>query len=328
MNEHATDIDSLKRMEEILKQVETKGIKSLTSENLLEFGRLYRRVVAALADARSQGVSDTQITYLNQLASRAYAHLYVAESKPWPSVRRFFTREFPETFRRNLPFILVSFAICLVASIFAYVEVAHDPGKADTVLGAGAADMADSIAERHTGNKDWMPEELRPIMSSFIITNNVRVAILAFATGILLGLGTVIVLLYNGLMLGVISAVVNSRSSDVILSFWGFVTPHGVIELPAIFIAGGAGLMLGWALICPGDYTRGDALKLAARDASRLMLGVASMLVVAGLTEGLFSPSMIPNSMKLIVAGMLAVVEFTYLFTGGRKRSSESTAAG
>lgn len=302
----------------MLDQIESKGLSSLNSDDLLDFGHLYRRVVSALSKARSAGIDDAQIEYLNQLASRAYGHIYVSEPKGWPSIRKFFAEEFPQTFRRNLAFILIAFLITLGAAIFAGDQVRRDPGKADTVLGQGAGEMADSIAERHTGKKNWMPEEERPLMSSFIMSNNIRVSILAFATGIAAGLGTIFFLFYNGLMLGVIGAVVNSRGLNVALSFWGFVAPHGVIELTAIFIAGGAGLMLGWALLNPGDYTRGDALKLAGRQAFTLMIGVGAMLVVAGLIEGFFSPSMVPYQLKLIVAAVVGTVEFMYLFMAGR----------
>ncbi len=328
MPQETANQDGFARLEQMLGQVEHHGLNSLPSDDLLEFGHMYRRVLSALSKARSQGVNDAQIAYLNQLASRAYAHIYVAEPKGWPSVRRFFTEEFPQTFRRNLLFIFISFAVCAGAALFAYAQVQRDPGKADVVFGPGAGQMADAIAERHTGSKDWMPEEARPIMSSFIMQNNIRVCIMEFATGILAGIGTLYLLAYNGLMLGVVGAVVNSRDISVILSFWGFVAPHGVIELLAIFIAGGAGLILGWALINPGEYTRGDALKLAGREAFKLMLGVAAMLVVAGLIEGFFSPSMIGEEFKLTVAVMITALEAMYFGMAGRKPEVRSAECG
>lgn len=324
MTQETTNHNDFKQLEQMIEQVEKHGLRSLPSDDLLELGHQYRRVLSALSKARSHGVNDLQIAYLNQLASRAYAHIYVAESKGWPSIRRFFTEEFPQTFRRNLLFIFISFAVCVGAALFAYAHVQRDPGKADVVLGPGSGQMADMIAQRHTGGQDWMPEEMRPIMSSYIMQNNIRVCILAFATGILAGVGTLYLLFYNGLMLGVVGAVVNSRDLSVALSFWGFVAPHGVIELLAIFISAGAGLMLGWAVVNPGEYTRGEALKLAGREAFKLMLGVAAMLVIAGLIEGFFSPSMIPEEFKLTVAVMLAALEVMYFGMAGRTRPVRS----
>ncbi|MHB0913117.1 MAG: stage II sporulation protein M [Armatimonadota bacterium] len=310
--------DGFERLEQILSKVEKSGLKSLSSEELLALGPLYRRVVSALSEARTHAVDDARIASLNHLASRAYSYIYVAEPKGWPSVRKFFSVEFPQTFRRNLHFIAVSFLISLLAMLFAYGVVSRDEGKAEVVFGPGALELIDQIAERHTGHRNWMPEEARPMMSSFIMANNIRVAAIAFAGGALVGLGTLWILYYNGLMLGVITAAIATRSPEVIQGFWAFVAPHGVIELPAIFISGGAGLMLGWAIICPGERTRADALKLAGREAGKLLLGVAAMLVVAGIIEGFFSPSMLPNQLKLAMALMLAFTEGAYLFRAGR----------
>ncbi|MCX6345209.1 MAG: stage II sporulation protein M [Armatimonadetes bacterium] len=315
------DMDSFKRLEDLLERIEKHGLRSLNSEEVLKFGPLYRRAVSALSVARSQGVDDARIQYLNGLVSRAYGHVYVAAPKGWPSLRKFFTIEFPQSFRRNLQFILVSLLISLIGAFFAWGVVARDVGKADVVFGAGATNTIDEIAARHEGNKNWMPEEARPIMSSYIITNNIKVAAGAFALGITAGIGTIIILFYNGLMLGVVGAGVASRGTHVAMGFWSFVAPHGIIELPAIFIAGGAGLLLAWAILNPGQRTRSAALKLAGREAFKLMLGVAAMLLVAGIIEGFVSPSMLPNIIKLIIGAMIGAAEFSYLFFAGRKAS-------
>ena len=150
--------------------------------------------------------------------------------------------------------------------------------------------------------------------------NNVKVTMIAFATGIAAGVGTFMILFYNGLMLGVVGAAVAARGPHVAWGFWSFVAPHGVIELTAIFIAGGAGLMLGWAVLSPGEYTRSTALKLVGREAFKLMLGVASMLLVAGIVEGFLSPSMLPNAVKLSCAAVLGTALYSYLFMAGKKQ--------
>lgn len=320
MNRHADDIKSFRELERLLIQIETGGLKSLSGNDVLEFGHLYRRAASALSNARGQAVNDPYIEYLNQLVSRAYGHIYTVESRGWPSLRGFFIRDFPQSFRKNLQFISIAFLVSLIGALFAFGVVSSDPGKADIVFGPGASSMADSIAERHTGHQNWMPEESRPIMSSFIMTNNLRVAGMAFASGIFGGIITIGIMFYNGLMLGVVGAVLASRDPSVALGFWSFVAPHGVIELTAIFIAGGAGLMLGWALLSPGIHTRAVALKLAGREAFKLVAGVAVMLVIAGIIEGFFSPSMAPDILKLSVAAMLGVSLFSYLFLAGKEK--------
>lgn len=316
-----TETNVCKELDSLLTRIESQGLRSLKSEEALTFGSLYRRAVSALSTARSQGVDDARIEYLNGLVSRAYGHIYTTESKGWPSIPAFFKNDFPQTFRKNLRFIAVAFAISMVAALFAYGVVSRDVGLADVVMGPGASEMIDSVAERHEGHKDWMPSEERPAMSSFIITNNVKVAAIAFSTGIAACAGTFLILFYNGLMLGVIGAAVAARGPHVAWGFWSFVGPHGVIELTAIFISGGAGLMLGWAVLNPGKYTRATALKLVGREAFKLLLGVASMLLVAGIIEGFLSPSMLPNEVKLACAGVLGVSLYCYLFGAGRQRS-------
>jgi uncharacterized membrane protein SpoIIM required for sporulation len=313
------DENTLKRLEEMLDKIERNGLRSLSGDEVLSFGQYYRRAVSFLSEARSLGADEKRIQYLNQLVSRAYVHVYVAESKGWPSVINFFKKEFPQSFRRNLLFILVSLTIFLAPAVFSYGVVRHDPAKAEVILGPNAPEMIDEIASRYEGHKNWMPEEARPMMSSFIITNNIKVAILAFSAGVIWTIGTFLVLFYNGLMLGVIGAAVAGRGPHIALGFWGFVAPHGVIELTAIIISGGAGLMLGWALLNPGEYSRRDALKVAGRESLKLVLGVAAMLVVAGTIEAFFSPSMVSPQIKLSVAAVIGLIEFSYLFLAGRE---------
>ena len=123
------DQTSFQQLENMLRKIESSGVGSLTSEEILAFGSLYRRATSALSTARNQGVDDARIEYLNQLVSRAYGHIYIAEKKGWPSVMTFFKKDFPQSFRRNLPFILVAFLISIVAGMFAFGVVDSDPGR-------------------------------------------------------------------------------------------------------------------------------------------------------------------------------------------------------
>src|SRR6185436_15321737 len=137
-----------------------------------------------------------------------------------------------------------------------------------------------------------MEPTIRPAMATLIFTNNIRVAFLAFAGGVLAGLGTVYVLISNGLLLGGVLGAAQFYGVAPLL--WGFVSPHGYLELTCIVIAGGAGLMLGDALLRPGLWRRRDALARAARRAVELVCGAAPVLVIAGLIEGFVSPSELP----------------------------------
>lgn len=300
-----------------LESIEKHGVGSLSDNQLLEFGRLYRRASSALSRARTHGLEGPETARLNRLVGRAYAHLYVGEPRRRGSVRAFFGREFSRTFRTHLAFFLAAVGLFSLGAFVGGALTAFNPQMPDLLFGPGWADELENLASRHVGARNWFPEEVRPLMSSFIMVNNVQVAFLAFATGILFGLGTVYVLVTNGLLLGTVAVVVHRHG--VAASFWGFVAPHGVIELTAIFIAGSAGLILGYALVRPGKYGRLDALKVAAREAIKLILGVVAMLIVAALIEAFVSPLPdLPAVLKLEFAATLGLAEYSYLLLTGR----------
>jgi uncharacterized membrane protein SpoIIM required for sporulation len=158
-----------------------------------------------------------------------------------------------------------------------------------------------------------VPEVMMPAMASGLVSNNVQVTVLAFAGGLLAGLGTVWVLIFNGVSLGSVAAVFANHGQS--LHLWTFVLPHGIIELTAICIAGGAGLWLGSAILVPGRLTRREALVARGRDAISLIGGTALLLLIAGTIEGFISPSQLPRVGKLAFAALVAAVLVVYLGT-------------
>jgi uncharacterized membrane protein SpoIIM required for sporulation len=137
------------------------------------------------------------------------------------------------------------------------------------------------------------------------------------------GLLTVLLMIYNGVMLGVVIAAVLLDGPATALNAFAFIAPHGVFELTAIFISGGAGLVLAYAIVNPGRYPRGIALRNAGKEALKLILGVAAMLVIAGLIEAFFSPLNIPEEIRLGVASLEAPLLFGYLFLAGRRAPAD-----
>jgi uncharacterized membrane protein SpoIIM required for sporulation len=165
---------------------------------------------------------------------------------------------------------------------------------------------------------------LRPGMATIIFTNNIQVAFLAFAGGVLFGLGTVYVLVSNGLMLGSVLGAAQFYAVGPLL--WSFISPHGFLELTCIVIAGAAGLMLGDALLRPGLLLRREALARAARRAVELVVGAAPILVVAGLIEGFVSPSDLPFAVKMAIGLGAACVLYALLLTVGREPQTRPRA--
>jgi uncharacterized membrane protein SpoIIM required for sporulation len=162
---------------------------------------------------------------------------------------------------------------------------------------------------------DSSPSE-RPVLASFIMTNNMEVALLALASGVFGAVGTVVVLVYNGIFIGAITGalVAYGLSADLV----GFVSPHGFLELSIVVVSGSCGLMLGRAVLWPGLLPRGQALVQAARRAMTLLLGLLPALVIAGLLEGLVSPVHFPWPFKLAIGFTTAVLLYGYLLGAGR----------
>lgn len=301
-----------------------RGLSGLSDSELLEFGRLYRRAAAELSHARSHGFDAREIERLNALVGRSYGLLYVSESTGFAGVIRFYRAELPRTLRRHGKLIATSAGVFLLGAFLGVFLTIIRPDIL-AVVSPQMAEVVEQLAQRHEGGQNWLPQDFRPIAASMIMINNIQVSFFAFSSGIIFGLGTLYVLLFNGFLLGAIAAGITPSAAG--LDFWAFVSPHGVIELPAIIISGAAGMLLGWALVDPGEYSRLDALRLAGREAAVIMLGVVSFLAVAGVVEGLFSPAVTPPSLKFAVAALLAAGFWSYLLLPGREQQAPITAA-
>jgi len=165
-----------------------------------------------------------------------------------------------------------------------------------------------------------------PAASSGIMTNNIAVSFITFAGGVSAGFLTVYSLIFNGVLIGAVGTA--CALNDMSLRLWSFIAPHGVLELPAIFIAGGAGLRLAQGLLFPGLLSRSDSLAKAGAEAVRLVMGVVPVLIIAGLIEGFISPSSLPWRWKFALAGSVAVIFYSYLLFCARGAPARNTQSG
>ena len=298
-----------KRLEELTARVSRLRLKNLSGDEVREFGRLYRRTAADLAIAREEVTDKRLVNYLNYLVGRAHGAIYRSESSGFGVFINFFRYDFPAIFRRTFPFTLAAFITFILATVFAVVVCLLDEGFADRI--------APGMRQDIMGHHNWTDaiNSANPLASTSIQRNNITVTFYAFAGGILAGVGTLLVLVQNGLLLGmVLSLCFRYRFWEIPI----FVSAHGVIELTAIFISGGAGLLIGKALLMPGDLRRIDALVENGRLAIKLVLGCIPMLLIAGLIEGFISPAHIPPSFKFSVSAMSAVVMVIYFLKPNR----------
>jgi uncharacterized membrane protein SpoIIM required for sporulation len=282
----------------------------LTPDELREFNQLYRRAAADLAVAREEVRDERVSLYLNHLIVRAHGLIYRTERSRFYNIIHFYRHEFPSVVRQCSAYVLAAFFIFLAAGTLSFVTTYLDEKFSSLV--------APGIRQRVIQKQNWTQNivGINPIASSGIMANNISVTFFAFALGITAGLGTLWLLAMNGLSIGsIISLCVKHKFTPILV----FVAAHGVLELTAIFIAGGAGLMIGLALLMPGELTRRQALIAQGRLAIKLILGCIPLLVIAGLIEGFLSPAAISPYYKFAVAILSGIALWLYFSSGGRR---------
>jgi len=308
--------DNWRRLEDLLEMMGGTGIRALSRMEVREFGELYRRAASDLAIARAETRDPKLINYLNSLVIRAHGKIYRAENKGVELIWQFFVKDFPQTFRANWKYFALAFMAFTICAVFAFVLCARDNSFAD-VLGL------DGIRVAAESNEKWWlsANDANQVAATGILTNNIRVSIYAFAMGALFGVGALYVLATNGVSIGGVLGVCYKANPAFANDLVTFMVGHGVIELSCIFMAAGAGMMIGYAIINPRDLTRAQALKKKGMEAARLVTGCAFLLVIAGTIEGFLSPSNLPAAIKFGTGIGTGIAMYSYLFLAGRERS-------
>ncbi len=302
------------RLTELVDRSGRRGVRALTHKELQELGLLYRQTASDLSTVREDPLSQQLARYLNQLLGRAHNLIYMGRRGRPGGIVRFYRETYPQIFRATLPYTLAAFAIFLAGGVCGFLVSLYDPAFSRHLLGGR---MSDTIERRQMWTHSILT--IKPLASSGIMTNNLSVAFAAFAFGITAGLGTIYMMLLNGLLFGAINAACWQAGLGPAL--WSFVAPHGVLELPAIFIAGGAGLLIARGLLFPGLLPRRSSLARAGGQAARLLLGTIPLLVIAGIIEGFVSPTNLPSSAKFLLAPALGCLLALYLARAARSEA-------
>ncbi len=305
-----------KELEELLSRT-----PQANADQLNRLGYLYRRITSDLAVARRDFPQERCVIYLNELASRAHAAVYQTSPLKRGSFWNFLRFGFPQVFRNNIYFIIAAFLFFTVAFAGAYWTAMRSPDFTEQLVPEG---IVKHIKELGQGQWNDTSAGNRNLFASFVMTNNIKVAFFAFAGGILFMVGTVYILVFNGIYIGAIAGLCHVHGAS--LALWSFASPHGYIELTTIFIAGGAGMVLGYSLIAPSQFTRKQALINAAKTAIKLLGGSVVLLVIAGTIEGFISPSELANGVKIGIGAITGIVLYTYLF--GMKAPEHKTNKG
>lgn len=290
------------------------------SQQCKGFAADYRRLCQHLALAQSRGYSSHLVEQLQQLALRGHQQFYRHRSPLGGQLLGFILAGFPRLVRAEWRFVaaasLLFFGALGVMGLLVYLfpDLVYSLVAPDQV--AEMEQMYDPEArrigrfgERDSGD-DWM-------MFGYYIMNNIGIAFQTFASGLLLGLGSLFFLLFNGLMIGAVAGHLTQIGYGE--TFWSFVVGHGAFELTAIALAGAAGLKLGWALLVPGRLPRGEALRLAAGRSVRLVGGVIVFLLLAAFIEAYWSSmSLASPPIKYAVGALLWLLVLGYLLLAGR----------
>ena len=308
------------RLEDLLKLLDTASLRRLRREEVRELGRIYRRTASDLAIARAESRDPRLVNYLNSLVIRAHGRIYRADAQGGKRIRLFFSRELPRTFRRTWRYTFVAFAVFFVFAVFGFIGTRYDPEFSELV--GVPAEFRELKIETKTPWWESLNESNQE-GASLIMTHNIQVTIYTFAFGALCGVGTLFFLAFNGANIASVVALTYRAGfgNDLIT----FMVGHGVVELSCIFIAGGAGLLIGSAMVMPGNMRRADALKTRGMEAVRLMIGVAVLLVVAGTIEGFISPALIDPRIKYTIAAVTGLALYSYLLLVGHDRGRQDS---
>jgi uncharacterized membrane protein SpoIIM required for sporulation len=307
--------DNWNRLDALVRQVESSGVKSLPPSDLRDLGLLYRQAAADLSAARADRSSRSLEHYLNRLVGRAHNSVYTGPTLSLSTVWQFFAHGYPRLFRRLSAYVLLATAITVVTAALGAIITAVRPDFGVMFLGAQRVADLDH-------KKMWTDDVLsiKPAAASGIMTNNITVCFVAFAGGITAGLVTLYSLFNNGLMLGAISVV--CAQHHMALSLWSFIAAHGALELPCIMIAGGAGLRLASGILFPGLLRRRDSVAVAGIEAVQLVSGTIPLLIIAGSLEAFLSPTRVHYAIKFSVGAALFTALIFWLSEAGRKTVS------
>jgi uncharacterized membrane protein SpoIIM required for sporulation len=308
--ERRRDWDDLERL------LGDRRLDKLAPQSIARAAALYRAVCADLMRAQAAGYGPDVIALLDGLAARGHNALYSAPPYRLRGAFDLLAVEFPRTLRRHARFLALASALFVMPFLLGFFAAKVSRSFALHVLPESMAEMMEqSYAE---GFNKGRSEGEDTSMAGFYVYNNIGIAFRCFATGVLLGLGSMFFLIYNGLITGVVAGLVTGAGHG--LNLLTFTCGHSPFELTAIVISGTAGIVMGFALVDTGGLTRWASVRRKGRDLAALVLGAAFLLLIAAFIEGFWSPSSVPPPVKwavsLVNCGMVAL----YLARAGRVR--------
>lgn len=283
--------------------------------------RIYRQVCHHLALCRSRNYSPELEARLNRLALGGHRQLYANSASAASGIAHFFARDFPRCVRRNWVFVAIMGAVFYLPLIGLMLAIYKSPSLVYSVLPpaqvASIESMYDADADR-IGARD-SGDDFK--MFGYYIMNNIGIGFTTFASGLILGIGALYITLFNSVVIGAVVGHLTANGFGETL--WSFIAGHGALELNAIVLAAAAGLKLGFSIVAPGRRRRGEALRVAAKDAIPIVYGFTAMLLGAAFIEAFWSSTTWPGAiLKYWVGGVLWIAVISYFLFAGRTRGS------
>jgi uncharacterized membrane protein SpoIIM required for sporulation len=293
-----------------------RKVRHSSAAEIAEMVRLYQQASTDLSVVRSTYGDMALISYLNALVSTSGTAIYGSRPRRWRDIWRFFSHTFPAAVFRGRRFIYIAALLTLLPALATGIWINESSTAAERIA-------PPAFRESYLNNdfEEYYDSENASQFSAKVYTNNVQVSIVAYALGIFGGIPTGYVLITNGVNVGFAGGLFHHF--DQAGKFWGLITPHGLIELTSVIIAGGAGLQIGWALISPGDRRRSKALAEEGRRAVVLIFGLFFSLAIAGLIEGFVTGQPWPTWFRVGIGVVAEVAFLSYLVVRGRVAHAE-----
>ncbi|WEK44331.1 MAG: stage II sporulation protein M [Candidatus Sphingomonas colombiensis] len=309
------------RLEALVTRIERRSLRALSDDDLLALPLLYRSALSSLSVARETSLDRALIVYLEQLCARAYFQVYGVPTSALRELGGFFARGWPGAvaalWRETLVMALLTFG----GALLAYLLVRNDPGWFYGIIPHALAEGRDPSASAALLHRTLYPEGRDGLatFAAFLFGHNAQIAIFSFALGFAFAVPTVLLIFYNGLMLGAMFAVFIPKGLGLNLAAW--LAIHGTTELFAIIIAGAAGIRIGGAIAFPGRQDRMEAVIRAGRTAATAMMGAVVMLAVAGVLEGIGRQVVRTDGARAAIGAAMLVGWLIYFYAIGRRHA-------
>jgi uncharacterized membrane protein SpoIIM required for sporulation len=306
-------------LDALLKRMEKRSIRALSDEDVLALPLLYRTTLSSLSVARDMSLDRGLILYLEQLCTRAYFQIYGVQTSAWRQLGNFFARGWPQAVQAIWRETLVCVLLTAGAALVAFLLVRSDPSWFFGIIPEGLAGGRDPSASAETLRATLYDkhDDMLTFFATYLFTHNSQIAIFSFALGFAFCVPTVLLILYNGLMLGAFFAVFAAKG--LAWNLGGWLTIHGTTELFAINISGAAGLRIGTAIAFPGRESRTEAAVKAGRSAAIAMAGTVIMLAVAGLLEGIGRQTVTDDVNRYLIGGAMLAGWLLYFYVPRRR---------